>query len=98
LEKGEEMKDMARRPTGNPRVEDYPLVRIEWVDSSTRSEWHDDNENFDEVDCTSVGILLKETDKVYVVTHSISVDGGLLGSIGSIAIPKCSVKSCEEFL
>jgi len=70
------------------------IVLVEWFDSATEYGWQR-KDLFDDriTNCQSVGFLIKETDKVVVVTLNRSDNGRYADAI---TIPKQSIKRIRQ--
>jgi hypothetical protein len=89
---------MAASYSGMP---EYPLMLIEWVDSSRLGEgWVDFNEigEPDPHACVSVGFLVKENErgKILIPTVADVKNTGNRHTHGGIMIPACSILSERE--
>ena len=79
---------------------DYPMVRVRWVDSSTRPRgwWRIDaltplaDEN---LDCLTVGLLIDKNKKLLRLAVSITDDGHPTSALDAILVPQCSVVKLE---
>lgn len=53
----------------------YPMVRVEWLDSTTNHGWsHPDARNFN-LRCVTVAFLLEETEDRLLIADSIGLSG-----------------------
>ena len=68
-----------------------PIVEIQWVDSTGRSDWHDPQQAVDLdglLECVSVGYLISETPR----SVTISQGSGSMGNyLSSMAIPRVAI-------
>jgi hypothetical protein len=85
--------------------EGYPLVEVEWVDSSCPSlgGWHhlqeliDDNEEGYRLTCHSAGYLVRETpEEIWVASSYFNDHNQDVGASGIIVIPVVSIVNIDR--
>lgn len=71
----------------------YPLVYVQWLDSSRRVEWSEiATSKTADLRCVSVGWLIRDCDDfVEVAPHLSTVLGEFRHSVGSMIIPRCAI-------
>jgi hypothetical protein len=72
------------------------IVKIEWVDiSSGTAHWTDIDEIEPELmKCTSVGVVIRETEELICIAQNYSADSGLVAD--TMLFPKSVVVKIEE--
>lgn len=70
----------------------YKIVAILWDDAETSDGWEDIEESYKTAEITSIGMLIYEDDKVYVVASSANENI----CAGKMTIPKRMVKQFKE--
>lgn len=77
-------------------TDDLPLIKVIWLDSSTRSGWHfPDSQEYDELKVTSVGFLIAESETSITVAGS-AVFGKDYQVSDTMTIPRCCIISQKE--
>lgn len=77
-------------PRKKKQIYKYPLVEILWDDAEVTNHWEDNSETVvNEVLCTTVGFLVKETDTHLVIASTYAEDL----TNARIQIPKGMVKT-----
>jgi hypothetical protein len=81
-------------------IEDFPVVRVEWIDSVQEHGWSYLEEslkksNDEAMECVSVGFLVKETDNFIVLAESFMMASSSVS--GFMQIPKVAVDKIDTF-
>ena len=67
------------------------IAIIDWLDSSSRDDWHDKNMTSEPVEITSIGILIEETKTHVTICRSQSEDD----QDGVLCVPRFAIKKIK---
>lgn len=77
------------------KTEELKKVQIKWVDSARCDGWQFfEDVEANNVECESVGYLVKETEQGFVISSTIGINPPQVCQY--ISIPKCAVKDYKE--
>lgn len=71
-------------------------VKITWIDAESGNEWITTDELEEPSVCTTIGYLVKETDKFYFIAGTISIEEEKVHTNNRIIIPKPWVIELQE--
>lgn len=74
----------------------YPLVYVEWVDSSGCSGWRFMSESRGIDPVLSIGWLIDDNDEYLTITAHVTTDRNQ--SHGALSIPKCAIRKRKTVL
>ncbi len=74
-------------------MKDFPLWRVEWIDSTNRGGWQEAGKDLDLSKCITVGFLVKDNDERVVIASSID-DNDEIANL--TAIPRQVVTKMER--
>jgi len=75
------------------QVSDFPLVRIDWIDSTSSSTWTSESQvsKIDDIVCHSVGYLVGQTEWTLTISTSLNPTGDEVEWADPLDIPKVAI-------